>query len=427
MIPAELLEALKFLGFVFTKTWWIFLPVVFGYIWYLLYMNYIRTRWFVGVPKILLEIEVPRMEEGPKIMESVMNSLWGINKSPNLIDKYMKGETQLYFSLELVGIDGHVHFFIWTPSPFRDLVEAGIYSHYPDAVIKEVEDYTKAVPSSYPHEEYELWGTDIALIKDDVVPIRTYMQFEEPITGGFVDPLANITESMTRLAPGAQVWIQWLVKPKVDDWPKKIQAQVDKLLGKAKPPKIPLLLRIIIGPFRLIAEMIRQLAVGFLQPPEIAAGEAPKKEEKKEGIRFNELDPGQQDLIQSMQISASKAAFEVQGRLVHVAKKDVFTKANVAAFFGALRQVGSDTLNGFKPDARTKTGIDYFMVKSRESYRKRKVLRRYRSRSFSSAGYHLNAEEVATVYHFPHETVETPTLQRVVSKRAAPPSNLPVQ
>ena len=37
----------------------------------------------------------------------------------------------------------------------------------------------------------------------------------------------------------------------------------------------------------------------------------------------------------------------------------------------------------------------------------------------------LNVEELATIWHFPGQILKVPTLERIESKEAAPPTNLP--
>ena len=37
----------------------------------------------------------------------------------------------------------------------------------------------------------------------------------------------------------------------------------------------------------------------------------------------------------------------------------------------------------------------------------------------------LNTEEIATLWHFPGQILKVPTLERIESKEASPPTNLP--
>jgi hypothetical protein len=37
----------------------------------------------------------------------------------------------------------------------------------------------------------------------------------------------------------------------------------------------------------------------------------------------------------------------------------------------------------------------------------------------------LNTEELATIWHFPGQILKVPTLERIESKEASPPTNLP--
>ncbi|KKP87287.1 MAG: hypothetical protein UR90_C0010G0001, partial [Parcubacteria group bacterium GW2011_GWC1_35_8] len=38
----------------------------------------------------------------------------------------------------------------------------------------------------------------------------------------------------------------------------------------------------------------------------------------------------------------------------------------------------------------------------------------------------LNVEEIATMWHFPGQILKVPTLERIESKEASPPTNLPM-
>jgi hypothetical protein len=40
--------------------------------------------------------------------------------------------------------------------------------------------------------------------------------------------------------------------------------------------------------------------------------------------------------------------------------------------------------------------------------------------------YVLNVEELATLWHFPGQILKVPTLERIESKEASPPTNLPI-
>ena len=61
----------------------------------------------------------------------------------------------------------------------RNLVENAIFSQYPDAELHEVEDYTKRLPQVLPNAEYDLFGADFTLQKEDAYPIRTYIDLED--------------------------------------------------------------------------------------------------------------------------------------------------------------------------------------------------------------------------------------------------------
>ena len=137
---------------------------------------------------IMLAIDIPRdAEETPTSMEAIFSQLAGAHGSRTWWEEVWGGKSPESFSFEIVSIEGYVQYFIRCISPFRDLVEASVYAQYPNAEITEVRDYTQDVPSEYPNEEWDLWGTEYVLSDDDAVPLRTYKYFEDKIRGEFVD------------------------------------------------------------------------------------------------------------------------------------------------------------------------------------------------------------------------------------------------
>ncbi|MGA3094614.1 MAG: phosphoribosylformylglycinamidine cyclo-ligase [Dehalococcoidales bacterium] len=97
-------------------------------------------------------------------MEQIFAGLWGsFGTVGNKYQKYMKGMIQDYFSFEIVGANGTIHFYVRVIRKYRDLIEAQIYSQYPQAEIKEVEDYAKSIPLDMPNKNWDLWGTKLKL------------------------------------------------------------------------------------------------------------------------------------------------------------------------------------------------------------------------------------------------------------------------
>ena len=103
---------------------------------------------------------------------------------------------------------------------------------------------------------------------------------------------------------------------------------------------------------------------------------------------------------------------------------------------GTFRQYNTNDLNGFRP--MNPTSFDYpwedFRGK-RLSKKKARMFNAYKLRAyFHNAPYPehlrkpivLNSEELATIYHFPGGVAQTPTIEKVESRKAEPPVNLPI-
>jgi hypothetical protein len=134
-------------------------------------------------------------------------------------------------------------------------------------------------------------------------------------------------------------------------------------------------------------------------------------------------------------------------RSLYIAEKSAFQPANIGGMVGSFKQYGSLNLNGFKPgtisdskDEQKDIGriFPFYQRKLEKKVLsiKKNLLHAYKLRSFFQWPYKnykkqkpfvLTTEELATIFHFPSNMVsQTPTLQRVGSKKSEAPSNLPI-
>ncbi len=418
---SEITKILIEIFFTILNYWWIFLPIVLFFSFKYFWLYYLSQEYLSTVDWVLLQIQIPRQSERtPKAMEQILAALHAIHDPPNFIERYWKGITQLWFSLEMVSINGTVRFFIKTPVKYRNLVEAQIYAQYPDAEIVEVEDYILSVPSQTPAADYDLWGTELTLTKESAYPIRTYVSFEERESKKeelkqASDPTAALAEVLGKLEAGEQIWIQILIRPVGAAWNKEAQKIVNKLLGrKEKQPKgfaswilyfIDPIMEIIYGKYEV---------------------EVKKKEEREPA-----LSPGERDVVHAMEKNISKLGYQTAIRLVYLGQREKFSRAHVSGLLGSFKQFNTLNLNGFKINKKTitsKFSFNWFRHNAREFARKRFIFLLAARRDFDLRVKPVvfNTESLATIYHFPGVTVEAPLVPRVEIKKGEPPPSLPI-
>jgi hypothetical protein len=395
------------------------------------YLEYIRNRYGEAMEYVLLAIDIPKNnEQSPKAVEQIFSHLYGIEKFGNLKERYLQGYQQPSISLEIVSIEGYIQFLIRAPRDFRDLVEAAIYAQYPDAEITEVEDYIDLFPKplELPHPEYDLWGSQLKLAKPDAYPIRTYPFFEHTLSQKFMDPMASILELMSRMGPGEQFWFQMVIAPVNTDWHDKGIAIIRKLTGKKDLKKKNI--DFWYFPSQIGKGLSESITASIVPPTSM--DEAKKQQQDRElPSMMLHLSPDEREIVESIGMKIAKLGFVTKMRFIYGARKEVMSKTKgVDGFMGALFQFSTQNLNRIIINAKTRTKIDYFFIKSRVLQRKKRILWAYRYRSMKRgrAGFILNTEELASLWHFPvAEVVKAPTVQKVDAKKAQPPMGLPME
>lgn len=409
-------------------TWWIITPLIIFSILKKSYLYYIRRRYILALKWTLLEIRLPQeVLKTPKAMEYVLSGMHGVWDELKWRDIWIKGEVLPSFSLELVGFEGEVHFYILTQTKFKEFTRENIYAQYPDAEIEEVEDYTNKLPPDIPNKNWDLWGTDLKLGKDNPFPIRRYMEFEEIEEEKRLDPIAQIAEVMNGLGPGEHMWIQIMIQPAtgMDQLKKEAELSVTKLMKREVKKQE--------GIFEAGAKGL-QTEMGSMMGTMLGLPQVPVEKKQPERMFPPEfmLSPGEREIVKAVEEKASKLAYETTIRFMYIARLDVFNKANIPALFGFFRHFNTFNLNSFVPNSKTlpKRSFVWF-AKTRTHLRKMRLYMWYRMRTELpgkiSPPFLLNVEELASVFHFPGQTVKAPVMPRVLTRKPPPPPGLPVE
>lgn len=411
MFEQTIIEGIA-LGITFIgKTAFLWVPPILAYIAWHSWMHYINRLHLSEIKWTLIEIKIPKdITKSPLAMELVIiNALYQSGGYGNWYQKYWIGNLPAWFSLEMISDEGSIRFFIRTQSKFRSIIEAQIYAQYPQAEVKEAEDYTLKVPPHNKNGEWSMFGTEFKLTGDDAIPIKTYVDYgldkpappQVPGSDGSnsqIDPISSTVEFLGSLKEGEQIWIQILIRPsnwarypKAGEWFKKEKWQDT---GKNKIKEI-------------------------------------QKKAKDDGVP---LTKAEQDLINVIQRSITKYGFDSGIRALYISKKESFDASRIAGLTGIFRQYSSPDLNGFAPT--NVTAFDYpwqDFSGNRAVELKHAMLESYRHRGFFYTPYNegkkifvLNTEELATLFHFPGRVSETPTFQRIEAKKSEPPANLPI-
>lgn len=390
----------------------VWLPIVLIWASWKLWIEYVRRDFINKQEHVLLEIMLPKeIMKSPKAMESVFIGMHQGPGEATFIQRNWQGRVRPWFSFELVSIEGHIHFYVWTRKFFQRYVEAQMYGQYPGIEIHEVKDYTRDV--HFDPERMSLWGCDFILTKDDPYPIKTYIDYgldENAKEEEKVDPFASVLESLGSIGKGEQIWVQILVRTNKDKRRKKDSwtETEDRWKGEALDE---------IADIREKAKKATEAEVGT-----------------ESQFTFTRLTKMQEETVTALERSVSKNGFDAGIRGIYVTEKDKFNPMHITSLTSTFKQFGAaGNLNGFRP-TRWLAKYDYpwqdfnNILQNRDRGR---IIDAYRRRSwfyppYKTPHYILNTEELATIYHFPGQVAKTPTLPRIASTRGEAPPNLPV-
>jgi len=391
------------------------------------WVEYIRAKFFLKEGFVMVEVRLPKETmKSPASMELFLTALHQTGGEGDWYAKYWLGKTRPWFSLELVSVEGQIHFFIWMRKSTKNFITTSLYAQFPGIEVHDATDYAQSV--HFDPTTVSLWARELQFTKKykdhmtSAYPIKSYVDYgldRDPKEEFKIDPIAPLIEFLGSIGANQQAWIQILVRAyKKDDHtePGHLWKTHDKWRDEARAIVNEEMKR---DPKTKIAG-VKDEATGFSKIPTLSKME----EEVNTAIERN----------------ISKLGFDVGIRLMYIAKKDNFNPANIGGMLGSWKQFNAEHMNGFKPNGDLWEERISFPWQDFADRRKNKycaeALAMYKRRSFFYKPYThihghskpmiMSSESLATIYHFPGQVVATPTLSRVPSKKGEAPANIPM-
>ncbi len=311
-------------------------------------------------------------------METVFSTV-GALKAQRGFGSWFSGRSDL-FTFEIVCHRDKISFFVTVPEKLREFMEQQILAQYPNAQIDEVPDYNIFSPNGV------ILGSYLKSRRPNYFPIKIYTKLE-------ADSMNSITNALSKIESGDGAAIQYVVRSARKEW-RTEGLRIARAMQQGKKLK----------------DVERKSFSGQVTKELTTLGSSKSKDKKPdEGYR---LSPLEEEMIKGLEEKASHAGLDVNIRVVVSGKTPERAQRYLNDILNAYGQFNIyEYGNSFKSVMpRKQSGIVESLI-YRHFDENQKIV--------------LNSQEMATVYHFPLPTTETPKINWLLSRRALPPSNLP--
>lgn len=268
---------------------------------------------------------------------------------------------QPHLSFEIVGMPEDIRFYVHTPNKLRDFVEKQINGAYPEAEIKEVDAKNFSKEGYAVGNEYNIFPGE-GKVAFASLRLKSSNYMPLKVFKDLpTDPLSSITSVLAKMTEGEGAAIQIMLSPADSKW---------KKLGR-----------------------------GYI-------AKTKKMESNPETAKYA-ADPKE---LEGIENKIGKSGFDVVVRIVVSSKTNEAAQAHLNNIVSSFSQF--DGLNSFTKNSHRFKGL----------FMKDFIYRYMPMRGQTGV---LSSEELATVFHFPNKSVETPHIHWVTAKRAPAPAQIP--
>jgi type IV secretory pathway TraG/TraD family ATPase VirD4 len=325
-------------------------------------------------------------------MEQLLSTLANIKKEGSFFSGIFYDAPYISFEIANPSNSEEIFFYLAVPKRFKERVEKQIHSFFPDASIEKNPDYTIFYPGGFTS------AATLVLKNKHELPIKSY-EFME------TDPLNEISNALSKLNTREEgAALQLVLSPAGSSW-RASGKNIAHKMQQGKQLKD-------VGAGSFLKDVGRGVGkeLGHAIVPGMSNANG-QSSFKKEEQRIVQLTPEEQELVKSIERKSNKTGFKVNIRLISSAATQERADEILSHLENSFAQFENPEVNNFKIKKRTK---------------KKDIAYHYIFRNFSDENsLILNVEEIASIFHFPISTTETPKIKWLKSGAASPPVNIP--
>lgn len=308
------------------------------------------------------------------LAEGVFKSIGGL-RAQRGFGAWLSGRGDVV-GFEIVAKDGLVTFYVAVPKAQKEFMEQQIHAQYPLAQIEESADYNLFRPRA------EVASAHLVFGRESFFPLHTYKKLE-------TDPLNALTNALAKVDPADGAAIQILVRSARKEWRGK-GLRITSLMQQG----------------RSYDQARKKLGV-------MGALTSDKAHDAKSGEKAKEyrLSPQEEQMVKSMEEKLGQLGLDVNVNLVTSSETPGRAAAYLSNLIGAFNQFSSPQYgNALKRLGESKSRIvtDFIL---RVFHEKRRMV--------------MTPDELASLWHLPLPSTETPNIRWLTARKAPPPPNLP--
>lgn len=337
------------------------------------------------------EKNLQNIQEDIGVAETLFSLLGGV-KAEKGMKTWLRGR-QDNFSLEIIAQDGLISFYIAIPNNLRQYFENQLHSVYPEANLEEVEDYNIFTPQGQIKSAYLIFN------REEIFPIKTYKKIES-------DPLNSLTNILSKISPQEGAAIQIIAQSSKSSWRRrghKVASEMQQGKKLSEALKAAGMVSVMGKIFSILGDIFSSFKT-IKKKDELNANKPEK---------IYQLSPMEIEMIKGIEEKVSKAGLEANIRVMVSSLDKMRTKILLENIANAFTQFNiyqyGNSLKAIIPTNQKRATEDFIYRNFHSRY---KII--------------LNTEELASIYHLPLPTTETPNIRWLTARRTPPPVNMPL-